>query len=491
MLVEEYGSDVDGSLVESYSVVATLRYLGGGYNVSAIIEVIDSGSEYVYRLVPPYSGEIISDVRRIIEDIKRVVGYSDNFLSNPIETILEYYNKIVARERGEKRLRLEGLREAIKYYLAVNYLGYGLITFLLADEYVEDVTCVSPNNPLRVWHKKFNDKGWMRTNIVLGEDDLERLIYKFSFRTGKNVSLVNPVLEGILPEGYRVTALYKRELSPMGSNFTIRKFRSKPYTIIELIEKGFMTPWVAAVLWRLVELKKFLFIIGPSGSGKTTLLNALANLIHPNSKIISIEDIQELHLPYHPGWKPLITREGSYARDYTIFDLVRIALRERADYIILGESRGEEARLIFQGAATGHGCLTTFHASTLDELMARLAAKPISVDREMLDLIDTVVIVNYHRINNKVIRRIVRVYRHVGEWRPIYTVHPSNGMSITNSRDISELGVGRVLRYESFINHLLKLGASSPMEFIDRVRLYYDGKYEYRDGRWVLSNVVS
>lgn len=491
MLVERYRVDGDGLRIDSYNVVATLKYLGMEYDVSATIEVIDSGSEYVYKVVPPYSDEVMGDARKIIEHIKATIGYSNEFLRNPIETILKYYDGLVARERGESRIRLEGLREAVRYYLAINYLGYGLVTFLLADEYVEDVSCVSPNNPLRVWHKKFNDRGWMRTNIVLSESDLERLIYKFSFRTGKNVSLVNPVLEGILPEGYRVTALYKRELSPMGSNFTIRKFRSKPYTIIELIGKDFMNPWIAAVLWRLVELKKFLFIIGPSGSGKTTLLNALANLIHPNSKIISIEDIQELHLPYHPGWKPLITREGSYAKDYTIFDLVRIALRERADYILLGESRGEEARLIFQGAATGHGCLTTFHASTLHELIARLAAKPISVDREMLDLIDTVVIVNYHKVGNKTVRRIVRVFRHVGEWRPIYTVDSRNTVVVTSSRDVSDLGLERIIRHESFIGHLLKLGASSPMEFIDRVRLYYDGKYEYRDGRWVLGNVVS
>lgn len=491
MLVERCGVDGDGSLIESYSVVASLKYLGMEYDVSVTIDIIDYGSEYVYRVVTPYSEDVIGDAKNIIERIKLIIGYSNEFLANPIENILRHYDRLVARESGEKRIRLEGLREGIKYYLAINYLGYGLVTFLLADDYVEDISCVSPDNPLRVWHKKFNDRGWMRTNIVLSEGDLERLIYKFSFRTGKNVSLVNPVLEGILPEGYRVTALYKRELSPMGSSFTIRKFRSKPYTIIELIEKGFMNPWIAAVLWRLVELKKFLFIIGPSGSGKTTLLNALANLIHPNSKIISIEDIQELHLPYHPGWKPLITREGSYAKDYSIFDLVRIALRERADYILLGESRGEEARLIFQGAATGHGCLTTFHASTLHELIARLAAKPISVDREMLDLIDTVVIVNYQKAGNRTVRRIVKVLRHVGEWRPIYAINSGGGPSVMSSRDVSDLDVGRILSHESFIQHLMKLGASSPMEFIDRVRLYYDGVYEFRDGRWVLANVVT
>lgn len=490
MLVEEHGLREGSKRLDSYNVVARLKYLGSDYEVSATIEIVDGGGEYEYILRLPYGEDVLADAKEVVEYIKRRVGYSNEFLENPIETILRELDNIVSSSGLDERVRLEGLREVIKYYLIVNYLGYGWVTFLLADDYVEDVSCIAPGNPLRIWHKRFNDKGWIKTNIVLDESELERLILKFSFRTGKNVSLLNPVLEGVLPEGYRVTALYRREISPMGSNFTIRKFRSKPYTLVELIERAFITPWVAAVLWRLVELKKFIFIIGPSGSGKTTLLNALANLIHPNSKIISIEDTQELHLPYHPGWKPLVTREGAYAKDYTIFDLVRIALRERADYILLGESRGEEARLIFQGAATGHGCLTTFHASSIEELLARLAAKPISVDREMLDLIDTVVVVNYQFLSNRPIRRVVRVLRRFPSWNPIYSVNLSNGLSITNNRGVADLDLARIMKHESFLNYLVKLGASSPEEFIDRIRLYYDGKYLFKDGRWVLSDAA-
>ncbi len=473
--------------VDSYSVVAELNYLGRDYEASAQVEILFGDGEYVYQIIQPFDEDVLVEAKSLIEYLKRRIGYSNDFLRNPIETILAKLDDLASSGSEDERIRLKSLREVVKYYLVLNYLGYGLLTFLMADDFVEDISCISPGSPVRIWHKRFNDRGWVRTNIVLSEADLERLLHKFAFRTGKNISLINPVLEGILPEGYRVTALYRRELSPMGSNFTIRKFRSKPYTLIELIQRGFISPWAAAVLWRLVELKKFIFIIGPSGSGKTTLLNALANLIHPNYKVISIEDIQELHLPYHPSWKPLITREGSYAKDYTIFDLVRIALRERADYILLGESRGEEARLIFQGAATGHGCLTTFHASNIDELMARLSAKPISVDREMLKLIDTVVVVNYHRVGGRPIRRVVKILRQLGGWRPIY--ESRNGETINDNHAISDIDLSRVLRHESFLSYLVRLGASSPPEFIDRVRLYYDGHYEYREGYWVLRSV--
>lgn len=485
-----YGDGLYGDIVDSYPVVANMSYLGREYSVSATIDLVDLGHEYLYRISLPYSNKVLDEARAYIEAAKRELGYSNDFLRNPIETVLSHLDRAISRVGEEDRIRLGGLREAIKYYLVINYLGYGLVTFPLADENVEDISCISPGREIRVWHKRFNDKGWLKTNIVLSDAELERLIFKFSFRTGRSISLLTPVLEGVLPEGYRVTALYRRELSPMGSNFTIRKFRSKPYTILELVDRGFMNSWLAAVLWRILELKKFMFIIGPSGSGKTTLLNALANLIHPNSKIISIEDIQELHLPYHPGWKPLVTREGGYARDYTIFDLVRIALRERADYILLGESRGEEARLIFQGAATGHGCLTTFHASTLDELIARLVAKPISVDREMLDLIDTVVIVNYERNGGGVVRRVVKVFRYLDGWRSIYSAGVGGEAKIINTRDVSDLGLSTVARHESFLKYLLKLGATSPREFIDRVRMYYDGKYRFRGGNWVLVDVV-
>ena len=419
---------------------------------------------------------------------------SDNEYLNKIEESKKILKRILG---SEYEIKAKSIREALKYYLIRNILGYGDVTYPLADEYVEDISCDRPSSTIKIWHKRYNDKGWLESNIFLTSNELDTYISKLAYRSGKNINVLQPVLEGTLPEGYRVTATWRKEISPRGSSFTIRKFRSKPYTLPELVYMGVMNASIAAYLWRLVELKKFIIIIGPSGAGKTTLLNALAHLIHPNLKIISIEEVQEIHLPYHPSWKPFVTRSGIYLTEYNIFDLLRVALRERADYIILGESRGEEARLIFQAAATGHGCITTFHASDLREALARLTSRPILVDPSMINLIDTVVALRFqfNKYNAPNKRILSNVYRQVNEgWIELYN-YDLNGkdFDIINERKehLLDLDIDQLKIRRDFLKYLVKIKSFDPKETIERIFYFYQGAYRHINGRWILEGVYN
>jgi archaeal flagellar protein FlaI len=194
-----------------------------------------------------------------------------------------------------------------------------------------------------------------------------------------------------------LAATWGKEVTSLGSSFSIRKLRATPYTISELVRAGTLDSKLAAYLWLLLEMKGFVMIAGVTASGKTTLLNAVATVLNPNWKILSIEDTREITLP-QGGWKPLHTRfahnrvGGSpMGEDVTLFDLVKLSLRERPDFVVLGESRGEEVQALFQAAATGTGCLTTFHASHTDGLTTRLTQPPLSVALSSLGLIDAVV----------------------------------------------------------------------------------------------------
>ena len=328
--------------------------------------------------------------------------------------ILEEVLEVIARRFSRKRRRIN--LDAVRYYLYRDALGYKVIDVVIRDPRIEDISVEGVGKPLRVFHRDVSYLDWLVTNIVFeNPEDLDAVATLLAHKAKRHVSTAFPIAEGTLPEKHRLALTFSYEVSPFGTGFTIRKFREEPLTIAHLIKFGSISPLMAAYWWILLEFKGSVFIVGAMASGKTTLLNALLSMLPPNWKIVTIEDTPELRLP-HIGWRPLVARHvysfgEARIAEVTLFDLVKLALRERADFIAVGEIRGEEAYVFMQALATGHGGACTFHGDSVESMVARLTTPPINVPIGFLPLISNVVITRYIRIpGRKPVRRVVQVH---------------------------------------------------------------------------------
>ncbi len=281
---------------------------------------------------PPTKPEEIKDLRSyVFEEAKRIA------------------------EKYRTKLGLVGTRRLkLLYYIERNLIGYGPIDPLMRDPNIEDISCNGTNVPIYVWHRKYES---IPTNITFLDDEyLNEFVMKLAHMAGKHISIAFPIVDAMLPGKHRLAATFGREVSVKGPTFTIRKFRERPFSPVELIMGGTLNSLMAAYLWTLIEHAKTAMIAGGTGSGKTTTLNAISLFIKPGMKIVSVEDTPELNLP-HPNWVQLTTREsyivgGGAGTEIRLFDLVKLSLRYRPDYIIVGEVRGEEAFVLFQAMAS-------------------------------------------------------------------------------------------------------------------------------------------
>jgi flagellar protein FlaI len=254
------------------------------------------------------------------------------------------------------------------------------------------------------------------------EETLNKFIIRLAERIGKPITYKDPIVDATLPDGSRINIVFGNDVSKNGSNFTIRKFNETPFSVLQVIESGAMDYMIAGYLWLLISEGMSGFICGETASGKTTSLNAITAFISPDAKIVSIEDTPELQVP-HKNWTREVTRgstrggslgEGS-GSDVTMFDLLKAALRQRPNYILVGEIRGVEGNIAFQAMQTGHPVMSTFHAATVEKLIQRLTAEPISVPKTYIDNLNFVLIQSaVRRPDGRLVRRVLSVNEIVG-----------------------------------------------------------------------------
>jgi flagellar protein FlaI len=175
---------------------------------------------------------------------------------------------------------------------------------------------------------------------------------------------------------------------------------------------------MAAYFWYAIENRASILVAGGVAAGKTTTLNCLSMFIRPEMKVVSVEDTAELNLP-HENWIPSIVRTGfgheGRRGAITLFDLLKTAVRQRPDYIIVGEVRGKEAYTLFQAMATGHLGMCTIHAESMDAVLRRLESEPMNIPKALLAMIDTVVVQFRTEIDGKPARRILSVSEVIGQ----------------------------------------------------------------------------
>ncbi|MFP4188865.1 MAG: type II/IV secretion system ATPase subunit, partial [Halobacteriales archaeon] len=301
----------------------------------------------------------------------------------------------------------------ILYYLKRDYIYDGKIDPIMRDPAIEDVSCDGDNTPIFVYHRDYRD---LMSNIEFEKDELDSFVIKLAQKAGKHISVADPLVDASMPDGSRIQMTLGKEVTDRGSTFTIRLFQDEPFTPIDLINYNTFSLEQMAYLWTCIENNKSLIFAGGTASGKTTSMNAVTLFIPPKSKVISIEDTREVTLP-HMNWIPSVTRD-SFSDDGSgevdMYELLRAALRQRPEYLVVGEVRGEEALTLFQAMSTGHTTYSTMHADSVDSAIHRLENPPISVPRSMLKALDIVSIQSQTFVGGERVRRNMKLVEIIG-----------------------------------------------------------------------------
>jgi archaeal flagellar protein FlaI len=396
--------------------------------------------------------------KRVLEILLAEIQSPKNEITDPRKFFAEEARKIV----NKYRITLGWLPDVswykILYHAERDLVGFGKIDPLMHDPNIEDISCDGVNKPVYIWHRTFES---IETNLQFESDeDLDNLVVKLVHMAGKHVSSAFPIVDASLPGKHRLAVAYRREITPFGTAFTIRKFRDDPYSIIDLINIGTFTEDMAAYLWICLENRASVMVLGGTAAGKTTALNALACLIKPGSKIMTIEETAELNLS-HINWVSLIARQsyglgGSSVGEVALFDLVKTCMRHRPDLMIVGEVRGQEAYVLFQALATGHGGMCTMHAENVASAVKRLTQKPMDISPAYIPLMNIVMSVQrVHLVKNgekRAFRRVLSVNEIVDfenfvnpfKWDPIKDEQIADLLSSFLLTNISErLGLTR------------------------------------------------
>lgn len=331
-----------------------------------------------------------------------------------IDDSLEDFEYVVSSGKQVVQVYVNNLTaDAVRNSLILDKVYMGVLEPFLRDQYVEDLSC-DGLGPVFVEHKIF---GSCESNVIFREpEDLDAFILGLSERIGRPVNYRRPIVDATLPDGSRINMVYGTDISRRGSNFTIRKFSEKPVSIADLIAWNTLSSLEAAYLWIMMEHGMNIWFCGETASGKTTALRAASVFINPRAKIVSIEDTPEIVVP-HDNWIREVTRQGEEAEhEVSLFTLLKAALRQRPNNIIVGEIRGQEASVAFQAMQTGHTVLSTFHAGSVEKLIQRLTGDPINIPKTYVDILNCVVIQSAVRIpaTGRIERRFLSINEFVG-----------------------------------------------------------------------------
>lgn len=377
---------------------------------------------------------------RILEILLAEIRSPKEEIEDPREFFDTEAKKIVTKYRISLGWLPDVSWSKILYHAERDLVGFGRIDPLMRDPNIEDISCDGVRKPVYVWHRKYEN---LESNLIFQDDlELDDSVVKLVHMAGKHVSSAFPIVDASLPGKHRLAVCYRREVTPFGTAFTIRKFREDPYSIIDLINLGTLSEEMAAYFWMCLENRASVMVLGGTAAGKTTALNALACLIKPGSKIITIEETAELNLPLE-NWISLIARRSyglgeNQSGEVTLFDLVKTSMRHRPDVLIVGEIRGNEAYVLFQALATGHGGMCTMHAENIDSAVKRLTSKPMDIAPTYMPLMNVVASVRRVHLPEagemKAYRRIVSVdevadyedYRNVFKWKSAKDIYSSS-----------------------------------------------------------------
>jgi flagellar protein FlaI len=482
----------------TYSVLEPFAYVN--------IKWDDSQKILLYNVIEP---ELSEEEKKILEKISKAlielveVGLEEiKEETKAIEYVKKNVDKIL-KDLGIKLSASSYLK--IMYYIYRNFVGYNEIHVILNDPYIEDISCDGVNIPVYVIHRKY---GSLKTNVsFIDAESLRKFIVKLAERSGRYVSYAEPILDATLPDGSRVAATIASDVATRGGTFTIRKFTEKPFSPIEQLELKTANEEILAYIWYMLEHRASMLVVGGTATGKTSFLNSICMFIKPEAKIVSIEDTRELRLT-HEHWVPGLARPGfgiplPTGEKYggiSLFDLLKEAFRQNPDYVIVGEIRGQEAYVLFQGIASGHASLSTFHAGSTGDVVRRLISPPIELPPTLLEGLDAVIVMTFAKEKGKAARRVKEIEEIVSvdekgnvktnlifRWNPATDSFEKVNESFRLKKIASFLGISYediledLERRKKFLRWLLSQGIKDYKEVSSYINEYYKNPEKFSE----------
>ncbi|MBU3902358.1 MAG: type II/IV secretion system ATPase subunit [Candidatus Thermoplasmatota archaeon] len=480
--------DKDIEEIESYPIAEPYAKVRITYNHKT--------HTYLYEAIEK---KISEEEEKILDFIKKILSKTidyETFGENIVERkkqIADNTDEIIRSRSIKIDEKSKGI---IKYYLCRNFVGFGKIDVPMNDEAVEDISCDGSNVSLYVVHRAYES---IKTNLIFETDDeVDSFVIALAQRSGKQISVADPMVDGTLPEGSRLQATLAKEVTTRGSSFTIRRFKENPLTPPDLVRYNTLSAEMMAYLWLAVEFGESIITSGGTACGKTSTMNAMMLFIPPQAKIVSIEDTREINIP-HENWIAGLTRSGFGGKtgagsgEIDMFELVKAALRQRPQYVVVGEVRGKEAFSLFQAMATGHTAYSTMHADSVRSIVNRLENPPINLPRVLLSALNIVVLQSQVMLGDRMVRRINKIVELVGLdpdtndliTNTVYEWHPSGdkfeylGHSVMFEKVMSKKNMTMNEMNEEFkrrtevVNWMLKKNVRNYQEVAKIVSQYY------------------
>jgi len=315
--------------------------------------------------------ERFRELRRFLHNrlIDRIEEQNIHLLKD-IQQVERHLALLIEEIEPQLRPKLSASEQAaLSLAIMQELTGLGPITGLMKEPGVTDILI---NGPDEIWV----DRHGRLTKTDLTFDDeshLRRFLDRILSTQGRQLDARQPMVDSRLPDGSRLHAVIP-PLCESGPIVSIRRFHTENLDTHDLIENGFLNQNMMDFLELAVKTGINIIIAGSAGAGKTTLLNAISSFIPKTERIVTVEETAELQLN-HPHVIPLESRqvnsEGNGA--INLSDLVRNALRMRADRIVVGEVRGVEVLDMLQAMNIGHdGSLTTLHANSPNDVISRM-----------------------------------------------------------------------------------------------------------------------
>lgn len=291
----------------------------------------------------------------------------------------------IAKYAEKEGVALDSAQRAyLARYAKMHIYGFAFLDELVANDSIEEISVIGVGRPAYVFVRK---NGWQKVNAFFGDEKtLMGVINKMAGGIGRRITLQQPRLDAVLPDGSRLHA----SLHPVSQGeITIRKFRSAPFSPKEIVELGTADYRTMAFLSMLMQTDSSVIVAGNTASGKTTTLNALFSFVPKGERVLITEETPEISIPHEHQVRLVANKDMGIS----LKDLVYDSLRMRPDRMIVGEVRNrEEVEALFDVLLGGQarGAYATFHAQSADEALLRL--RKFGIGEMDLRSIDAIVV---------------------------------------------------------------------------------------------------